>query len=910
MRSSHFRFTWLPAVLILVASAPLALAAEPETLASVEGTTEYQLDNGLRVLLFPDMSRAKVTVNVTYLVGSRHEGYGEAGMAHLLEHMLFKGTPTHPNIPKSLGDRGANFNGSTSVDRTNYYETLPASDENLEFALALEADRMVNSFVRREDLDSEMTVVRSEFERRENSPSSILRQRVTSAAYDWHNYGQATIGNRSDIERVPINKLKAFYRRFYQPDNALLVVAGRFDLQQALTRIQETFGAIPRPTRELDKTYTVEPPQDGERTVVLRRVGDVAMIVAAYHMPAGAHPDFASLRVLAKILSSDPSGRLYKALVEAEKATAVHAMAGGRHDPGLFEAVTLVRQEDSLNEARDVFLEVLEGVSDVTAEETQRAKRQILKDRELAAADTSQIAVSLSEWAAQGDWRLYFLYRDRIEEVTPESVQDVARRYLVRNNRTLGLFIPTDEPEEVEIPPTPDVAALLKDYEGREVAAAGEAFDTSWANIAARTTVETLPGGLKTALLAKRTSGQVVRLRLTLRYGSVESLRGFDMATAVLPSLMTRGTKNLTRQELRDALDEHQATLSAGGGTATIRFSVQTKRDQLPAVLELLRQVVREPSLPEDEFEILRRQYQASYEQALSEPRYLASNRLDRTLSPYAVGDIRYTPTLEEQLEMVKNCQLEQIRTLYERYVGGQHGELVVVGDFDPEVVRPLLAGMLDGWEAAVPYTRIENLAFVDVPGSSQQIATPGKANAVYYAALAMPLRDDHPDYPALVIGDYLLGGGPLSSRLANRVRQQDGLSYSVGSSFSASSHDQRAELKVRAIANPDNIPKLTAAVGEEIDRLLADGASDEEVAQAVQAKLQSRQVSRASDHSLTSTLSSLLYADRTVDYHVALERSIGPLTADDVLAALRKHFDPNRLVIVTAGDFDKAEEE
>src|SRR6266404_2586705 len=229
--------TWkkLLASALSLAAAQVCLAAEaPRKIASVEGITEYQLDNGLRVLLFPDNSQSKVTVNMTVLVGSRQEGYGETGMAHLLEHMVFKGTPTHPKIPKELQEHGASFNGSTSNDRVNYFETLAATDENLEFAVSLEADRMVNSYIKKEDLDSEMTVVRNEFERGENSPSAVLGKRIAAAAYNWHNYGKPTIGNRSDIERVPIENLRAFYQKYYQPDNIVLIVAGNFDPTQAL----------------------------------------------------------------------------------------------------------------------------------------------------------------------------------------------------------------------------------------------------------------------------------------------------------------------------------------------------------------------------------------------------------------------------------------------------------------------------------------------------------------------------------------------------------------------------------------------------------------------------------------------------------------------------------------------------
>src|SRR2546425_1097481 len=406
-------------------------------IGTVEGITEYHLDNGLRVLLFPDHSKPRLTVNLTVFVGSRHEGYGEAGMAHLLEHMVFKGTPSHPNISQALQERGAQFNGTTAPDRTNYFETLPASDDNLEFAIDLEADRLVHSSIKREALASEMTVVRNEFERGENTPSSVLGKRIMAAAYAWHNYGKATIGNRSDIERVPITNLQAFYRKYYQPDNAL---------------------------------------------------------------------------------------------VEAKKATRAVAFARAMHDPGVLTLQAEVPRDGALEDVRDTLIATVEeiGATGVTAEEVQRARQQILKARDLAAAETSQLAIALSEWAAQGDWRLYFLHRDRIEKVTPEDVRSVAATYLQRNNRTVGMYIPTAKPERIAIPSTPDVDGLVSNYKGRDPIAAGEAFDVSPANLEARTQRLTVPEGIKVALLPKKTRGEEVHATLTLRYGNAENLKDLE----------------------------------------------------------------------------------------------------------------------------------------------------------------------------------------------------------------------------------------------------------------------------------------------------------------------------------------------------------------------------------------------
>ncbi len=892
---------------------------DAKKLATVEGVTEYQYSNGLRLLLIPDPSRPKVTVNMTVLVGSRHEGYGETGMAHLLEHLVFKGTPTHPNVPKVLQDHGAQFNGSTNTDRTNYFETLTASDENLEFAIRLEADRLVNSFMKKEDLDSEMTVVRNEFEMGENSPEGVLSERLSSAAYDWHNYGKSTIGNRSDIERVPIENLRAFYQRYYQPDNVVVIIAGQFDEAKALGLVQKYFGSIPRPQRKLDNTYTEEPAQDGERTVTLRRIGTVGAVAVAYHIPAGSHEDIAPLQVLANILDMRPSGRLYKLLVETKKAASVSAYASADHDASLMIIDASVNEKDKLDEVRDTILNTVEqlGSAGVTEEEVARARQQLLTARQLASADVNRLAVTMSEWVSQGDWRLYFLYRDRLEKVTAAQVQAVAQKYLQRNNRTVAMFVPSEKSERVAIPASPDLKTLVADYKGRADVESGEAFDASPANIEARVRRVTLPEGIKASLLQKKNRGGEVQLLLTLHYGNDQNLKGMDAAAGMLPDLMLRGTKKLTDQQIRDELDRLGATLSAGsgggrrgggsgGGLGSLSFSIQARRDTLPKVLEILQQVLREPTLPADQFSVMQQGRLAGIDQMRTDPSALASRLLQRELSQWPADDVRYVPTIEESVARLKAATHDQVVQLYRDYIGAQAGELAIVGDFDPEACLPILKSTFAGWTAAKPYARIETPAKSGENGSLHKIETPDKANAVYFSGLVFPMQDDDPEYPALVIGNYILGGGSLSSRLGTRIRQQEGLSYGVGSGLSASALDRRATFMTNAICNPQNIEKLSTAMIEEIDRFVRDGVTDAELEQAKAGYLQSQQVSRTSDSSLASLLVGASFVGRTLEFQAKFEKKVGELTREQVLEAARKVLLTKRLVVVTAGDFAK----
>jgi len=904
----------LPLLLAAMTAAMTAAAAPPEKVATVEGVSEYRFANGARLVLFPDPSRPTITVNMTVLVGSRHEGYGEAGMAHLLEHLVFKGTPTFPEVPKALRDHGASFNGTTNVDRTNYFETLPATDENLEFAIHLECDRLVNSFVRREDLLSEFTVVRNEFERGENSPERVLAQRVQAAAYEWHNYGKSTIGNRSDIERVPIDNLRDFYQRFYQPDNVVLIVTGKFEEARALELAGKYLGSIPRPTRRLPSTYTEEPAQDGERMVILRRVGKVGAVMAAYHIPAAAHPDWAPLSMLASILSEDKIGRLEKGLVEPGIATSSSAGADDTHDPGLFSFMAQPA-EGKLDETEATLLAIADGVGDTpfTAEELDRAKLRAKRGYDNAIANAATMAQALSSATAMGDWRLWFLQRDRIAATTVDDVNRVAKAYFRPHNRTVGRFVPADAPQRLPVPAVESIADLVKDYRGGEAVAAGEAFDPSPENIDARTTVVDIDG-VKVALLPKKNRGETVTFSLALRYGNEDSLEGLATAAGMLPSMLMAGTSKYDRQQLRQKFDELGARMGGGGGRrggrgggggpGVLSFGMEAKRGTLPEAIRLLGEVLRDPSFPADEFQQMRAQSLAGMAQMQTDPQMLAGVALSRGLSDYPRGDVRHNRTIEETIADLESTTLEQVKALWKEQLSGAVGEAAIVGDFDPEAAVAELRQALAGWRSTTPFERVERRVKADVAASKEEILTPDKANAVFSAGLAFPLDDDSPDAVALEIGNFILGGGTLSSRLGDRIRQKEGLSYGVNSSISIPARGDDARFAISAITNPANIDAVETAAMEELRRFLQSGPSEEELATAKTAWLEALKTARSSDGAIAGQLASNLDLGRSMQRVAEEERRIEALTPQDVQDAFRRHVDPDRLIIIRAGDF------
>ena len=886
-----------------------AQSGDMKHITTVEGISEYQLDNGMKVLLFPDPSKPQITVNVTYLVGSRHEDYGETGMAHLLEHLVFKGTPNHPDIPKELKDHGAFYNGTTWYDRTNYFETMTASDENLEWALDMEADRMVNSYISADDLESEMTVVRNEFEMGENNPTGVLMKRVMSASYQWHNYGQTTIGARADLENVPIDRLQAFYKEYYQPDNAVLLVVGKFEEEKTKGLIQKYFGSIPRPERELTTTYTREPTQDGEREVSLKRVGDVQALAAMYHICSMSHPDYAPLSVLTQALTDEPGGRLYNDLVETKKTTNVWGWAAGLKEPGFIYFGADILKDKDLEDAKSSLLSSLDdvAVNPLTEDEVKRAKTSLLKQFDLAFNDSRQIGVFASNYIASGDWRLAFLTRDRTQDVSLDDVIRVAKKYLMPSNRTVGKFIPVEEPERVEIPASPDIAELLEGYTGGEAISQGEAFDPTPQNIESRLNRNVNENSIDLAFMPKETRGDAVQAVMTFKFGDKKSLSNKSTISNLTGSMLMRGTSSQTRQEIKDALDNMKANVRINGFYGTLNVSIEAEREFLPDAIRQVASVIKDASFPEDEFSKLIDERLAQLEEQKSQPMALAQNAIQRITNPYPKEDVRYNSTFEEDIEMLNDVSLDDVKSFYADFYGGSNGAITVVGDFDKSEIEPILLEEFGSWKSPKPFKRLEAELF-EVVAQDLEIETPDKANAGFFAGYNFAMKDDHPDYPALLIANRIFGGGGLSSRLGNRIRQEEGLSYGVGSYMNANPYVDKTTWGAYAIYAPENKEALQTAFSEEITKALTEGFSEEEVNDAIKGWLQNQEVSRSQDGYLSNTLNNYLEYERTMMWNVELEEKVANLTADQVNNAFKKYIIPSKISYVKAGDFAKSE--
>lgn len=910
-RFAHF----CHALLVLLALATLSLPSWALTLPSgvkeithVQGITEYQLDsNGLRILFAPDDSKPTTTVNMTYLVGSRHENYGQTGMAHLLEHMLFKGTPTTRNALAEFSRRGLQANGSTSTDRTNYYASFAANPETLDWYLGWQADAMVNSLIAREDLDTEMTVVRNEMESGENSPFRILWQKMLSAAYQWHNYGKTPIGARSDVEGVDIAQLQAFYREYYQPDNAVLIVSGQFDPQRTLDHIARVFGPIPKPTRILPAQYTVEPVQDGERRVTLRRTGGSPLAAAMYHISPGAHPDFAAIDLATTIIADTPSGRLYKAMVPTGLATSVFGFAMDQFDPGTVMFGAEIAPKADQAKALATLSETIESIQTTpfTEEELKRARSQWLKAWDQTYADPQRVGTVLSETIAMGDWRMFFKQKVLIETVTLADVQRVAQAYFVQANRTEGVYIPTDGPVRAPMVARPDLKEVLRDFHGDTNAVATQSFDPTPRNIDQRTQrkVLNLPNGpVRLALLPKDTRGDRVNAEIVIRFGDVDSLKNKALASSATAALLKMGTHTLSRQQIKDRIDELAGDMSISGAGTSVRINLTTTKANINALMALAFDVVRHANFPKDQVTEFVAQNITDLKAAMTEPTALASHALARHDNPWPKDDIRYTPSFEESIARYNALTREDLVSFHKQFYGTGQISVVMVGEFDPAQAEQTITDGLKGWSRAPQYTRIED-PYRAIAPITIDIQTPDKANAFLIAELPLNVQDTNPDYPALVLANFMLGRSE-TSRLWHRIREQDGLSYNVRSNLTSSAFEPSGSWSIYAIFAPENRARIEAALNEELQRVVQEGFTQAEVTAAQQAYLNLRKLGRAQDAALTSAWSSLLHENRTFEWSQTFDDNIAALTPDAINQAVRRFLKPEGFARAVAGDF------
>ncbi|SHH20837.1 M16 family metallopeptidase [Flavobacterium defluvii] len=882
----------------------------PKYITNVEGVKEYSLNNGLRVLLIPDASQSNMVVNIVYNVGSRNEGYGEKGMAHLLEHMLFKSTKNLGDIKKMLSDKGGNANGTTWFDRTNYYEVFPSSDENLKWSIEMEADRMINSTILQTDLDKEFSVVRNEFEIGENNPDGVLQERILSAAYLWHNYGNSTIGSKEDIERVKANTLRVFYEKYYQPDNATLIIAGKFDEKKALEYVGQYFGAIPRPKRVLDKTYTIEPAQDGEKYVELKRAGDSKNVGALYHTVSFVDKDYAAIDALGEILTADPSGYLYKSLIETQKASNVYFWQPTVRDASFIYFGVAVPNDKDVNATKEIVRTELDKIAATkyTDQDVNRAKAKIIKQIETVKNNTISYAINLTEIIGAGDYRLGFLYRDAVEKLTKEDIQRVAEKYFKANNRTIGVFIPSKD--EVRVKPNEytdeELLAFTKDYKGKALEKEAAPFEASIKNLKQNFVEGKLSNGIKYGLIKKEIKGGKVQASFKFPVSNEKDLTGKSDVAGILAQLLKTGTKTQTKEQIQDRLDVLKSSINFNFSRQTLSVSISTYKENFKEVMGILADLLANSTFPENELTKTISEYNTYLESSLNDPQAVAFTEISRITTKYEKGSIFYTPTIQDQIDAFKKIKQSEIVDFYTNVLGGNNGVGSVVGDLDAKTTGEILESTFGKWNSKAKY-QLALPTYFETQKLDKDIITPDKENAVALGRISFKMDRKNPDYPAFVMANEILGsGGFLSARIPMRLREKEGISYGAGSFVDVPITNDVAAWSYYAFLNPTKKNAVENAAKEEIAKAIKDGFTAEELKSNMISWQNERKTRLGVDNTLMELANTYLQYGIPLEDYDQLETKVKALKVEEVNSVLKKYLSLDKMSSVYAGDFNK----
>lgn len=892
-------------VLIRFTPVVLLVAIQPAARADVEGVTkvkssggvtEYSLEsNGLAILLAPVEGSGAATFSVTYRIGSRNESYGSTGATHLLEHLMFKGTAAHNKqagngIDQLLEGIGAETNATTGLDSTNYTTTL--SPEHLPVIIGLEADRMRNLRLREEDLRPEMSVVWDEYDRGEDDPVMALDREVWAAAFQAHPYRHSVIGWRSDIENVPLVKLREFYDTYYWPEQATVTVTGAIgDADAVLREIKLQYGPIPRAPKPVPAVYTVEPAQTGERRVMMKRPGETGIVTVAYKAPNARHPDVPSLKVLCDLLADGQNCRFYQELTDAGLTLDVSASMEATLDPSLLIISAEIAEHKTHEEVEDGILEALEAIIEdgVTDEEVKTSVGRLTAQAAFARDGSEALAETIAESIGAGDWTLYQNRGREIKNVTADMVKSAAKRWLKEDSRTIGWYVPDPKAAAVEASPAPSenhaakpVPLILPEL---------PAADPGALKVAPRVT-RTRTAGVD-LLVCPGGSPDIVHLS-----GSIPAGSAADQAMASLVTeMIQRGSTVHGAGEIGAMMDEAGITLEFTAEGGYVRFDGSCLSDQMPLMLSLLAEQLRKPSFPEDELKSIRSQLISEARLNRNDPQRLAALALNRAIHP--IGHPGRLPDADESIARLEKIRRKDLIAFHQEWFGPASAVLVLGGDLTPPDCQAEVVRCFGGWAGG---RKSPETAALTEAAATDKFVLPVEGKESVVILLGMPCDVPYPQQDALAISlaTAALGDG-FTSRLLNTIRDTEGLTYDISSTFS--NPDGKSGLwSVTGTFAPEFLERGLASARREILRWHQDGLDEREFIYRRNALLGSHRVRLATTAGLTQALHSCVLQGLSPEWLDESAARLLTLTRDEVNAAIRRHLDPSRMIEVKCG--------
>lgn len=874
------------------------------------------LSNGLTILTHEVHTVPITTFWVWYGVGARNELPGWTGISHWVEHMLFKATPKlgAGEIFRLVNKNGGTLNGFTSLDYTAYFATLPA--DRLQLAIEIEADRMVNARFDPDEVASERTVIIAEKQGGENYPTTHLRETTIATAFRIHPYRQGVIGYLCDLEAITRDDLYQHYQTYYTPNNATVVVVGDFQTEAVLAQISAAFGALPR-GGVVPAVRPVEPAQEGERRVIVRRPGSLPHFLAAYHAPAVNSPDAYPLLVLDAILSGaggmgmggganlGRSSRLYRALVETELTTSAASSFGLMRDPYLFSISAGLRPNVALADVERVIDEQVNQLRSAPPgeEEMTRALKGLRAQFAYASEGVTSIAYWLGSMATIASHTLYAELPDRIAAVTAADVHRVAQQYLTPDNRTVGHFIPTaaagEQAEGGELAP-----AYWSPVERRwwhnplGGAAAQESSGTTPAGNTARVKLvrETLPNGI-VILGNERLDSPAVVLRARVKAGAIYDTATTEGLARLTALLLQRGTQSHSFTELNTLTDDLGASISIDAGRLVVDLRVRCLAEDFPRLVELLAEILQHPTFPQAELDKVRGQTLTAILQGDQDTSTVAERTLRRLAYP---SDHPYSRSILGTNESIKAITRDDLVHFHQTYYRPDLLSFAVVGGIPFTQAVETLAKQFGNWQVTTPAPPF-TIAPAPLPTAQQreEAALAGKAQSdIVLGHPAIPRT--HPDYYALNVANLILGQFGIGGRLGNSVREKQGLAYFTGSSLAGGMGP--GAWVARAGVAPANVDRAVASMLAEIERIRQEPVSAEELADAADYLTGSLPLGIESQDGVARLALEIELYQLGLDYLEHYPAIIRAITREQIQQAAQQHLHPDRLVIAVAG--------
>lgn len=896
------------------------------------GVEEYKLGNGLKLLLKQDLNAPLISFQVWYRVGSRDEVGNETGMAHYLEHMMFKGTKEFKKgeIAQAIQLKGGVFNAFTSYDYTGYYENF--SPENLELAIKIESDRMRNSRLDQTEIDLERSVIVSELEGGENYPSTILGKQIRATAFQKHPYHNPIIGWRSDLESIKEPNMRAFYNKYYVPNNAFIMLAGNFDTELALDLLERYFGAYKR-AEDIVHEVPIEPEQKELRKSYIYYEGQLALLGMAFHIPELVHPDLPALNIIDEILFNGASSRLTKKLVDTGLAVDVNGYAESNKDPALYRIIVNLNPDADLEKIENIVNAELEDIkNNVTKEEMELAKARIESSAIYQRDGVYDEALQIAYFEAiAGDWENYYHWYDALKKVSVTDVKKVAQKYFVPRNKTVIYKLPKDPGTSLVTASTPSaVKKLVKSPSSshkrtgskeREKASYGsntvEPLDSSKLERLLKITAPRYSKGkidtefkfaLKPVSVKKYPNLKIalkedhniplVYIKASIFAGSAkdESKPCLAYLTA---NMLERGSKYRDKFKIAEILDTYGADIDFEPGKETCAVEISSLKKNLAKVLLIFKEIISEPLFSKTELEKLKKELIDTIKQQDEFPSSVARNELYRLI--YPKGHIFYAHTSEEKIASIQSISIKDIKDFYAKNYGLDQMNISVVGDItEPELIS-LIEANFAPWckkdKAVIPAAISPKL---QTPKTKHIKKAHKKQSEIYMGHAGFITRKD-PDFYPLFVANYALGGSPLSSRLGAKVRDEHGLVYNISSTFQAGLVP--GPFYITLGSNPANVDKSIELTKEVVREFLRHGISETEL-KATKSFLTGSFAVRnlSSNEDVTDVASQMLLYGLPLNYPQNYAEIINNVTLEQVNEVVRKYINPDKFNVVIVG--------